>query len=187
MIYIPTSLSHPPHMLNLFFPRPYSLISPRLFSTFLPNIEQSRPLEEQSGRRPNPGKSDLSLCSLQGSPKETRMKESAARVQKQCLRVFNRATSHFVFFINAWEFCCTRWNSRRWCCDSTLIDESDDHMFFWLLFSRQPSSQANISSFDNTRFFCHHSSTVRISPYRPIIIVSRNNPLWPPADFSLEK
>lgn len=187
MIYIPTSLSHPPHMLNLFFPRPYSLISPRLFSTFLPNIEQSRPLEEQSGRRPNRGKSDLSLCSLQGSPKETRMKESAARVQKQCLRVFNCATSHFVFFINAWEFCCTRYETLD--DDAAIAHWSTRVMItcFFDFYSRvsqalKPTFLASI-----TRFFCHHSSTVRISPYRPIIIVSRNNPLWPPADFSLEK
>jgi len=186
MIYIPTSLSHPPHMLNLFFPRPYSLISPRLFSTFLPNIEQSRPLEEQSGRRPTRG-SRTSLSVAFKDPPRKRGWKNLLLVYKNNACAFLTARRAILYFLLVLENFVARDETRRWwCCDSTLIDESDDHMFFDFYSRVSQALKPTFSSFDNT-FFCHHSSTVRISPYRPIIIVSRNNPLWPPADFSLEK
>lgn len=106
MIYIPTSLSHPPHMLNLFFPpAPYSLISPRLFSTFLPDIERSRPVEERSGRRPTRG-SRTSLSVASKDPlKEARMKELAARVRlyksNACASLTARQAVFLYFFIDA--------------------------------------------------------------------------------------
>lgn len=99
-LYTDESQSSPSYAQSFFPPPLFSHLSAPFFY-ISPQYRTISAVRRAIREAAYPGKSDLSLCSLQGSPKETRMKESAARVQKQCLRVFNarRAILYFLLVL----------------------------------------------------------------------------------------